>query len=284
LRHVSFNRASEQNAAPSIASGYPDNYPNAKQYIGEINIPWIGVSTRLNQATAYASHGHGVEQFVTPNSASYGSTAGSQLGIGRSRQTEIGLRSLSAKNGVTWNAALFEISRPYVHDLSDPNTYINTRYVDGKQTHRGLEAGLQWLGSKWRLGAQTQLLHAKISGIQQSPESVGSTPLNVPQFVLRGMAEYRYSSIPGLRTGVRVSHEGERNVTENGDVKLPAWTTFDATAHYDTKVNNVASTWTLGVDNIADKRYWRESPKQFGHYYLYPGAPRTLRASVQFRL
>ncbi len=284
LRHVTFNRASEQNAAPNIAYGYPDNYPNAKQYIGDINIPWIGVSTQLGKITAYASHGHGVEQFITPNSASYGSTAGSQLGIGRSRQTEVGVRSLSAQKGVTWNAALFEISRPYVHDLSDPNTYINTRYIDGKQTHQGLEAGLQWLGTQWRLGAQTQWLHAKISGIQQSPESVGSTPLNVPHFVMRGLAEYRYSSIPGLRTGVRVSHEGERNVTENGDVKLPTWTTFDATAHYDKKVNNVASTWTLAIDNLADKRYWRESPKQFGHYYLYPGAPRTLRASVQFRL
>ena len=38
------------------------------------------------------------------------------------------------------------------------------------------------------------------------------------------------------------------------------------------------------IDNLADRRYWRESPKQFGHYYLYPGAPRTIRATVQFRL
>jgi iron complex outermembrane receptor protein len=98
------------------------------------------------------------------------------------------------------------------------------------------------------------------------------------------MAEYRYASVPGLRTGLRLSHEGERQVTENGSVQLPAWTTLDASAHYDTKFNNMASSWTLGIDNLADKRYWRESPKQFGHYYLYPGAPRTIRATVQFRM
>jgi iron complex outermembrane receptor protein len=127
-------------------------------------------------------------------------------------------------------------------------------------------------------------LHAEISDVVQNPSLVGTTPLNVPKFVMRGMAEYRYANIPGLRTGLRVSHEGQRNVTEDGSVMLPSWTTFDASAHYDTKVNNIASTWSLAIDNLEDKRYWRESPKQFGHYYLYAGAPRTLRATVQFRL
>jgi iron complex outermembrane receptor protein len=98
------------------------------------------------------------------------------------------------------------------------------------------------------------------------------------------LAEYRYASVPGLRTGLRLSHEGKRQVTENGSVQLPAWTTLDASAHYDTKFNNMASTWTLAIENLEDKRYWRESPKQFGHYYLYPGAPRTFRATVQFRM
>jgi iron complex outermembrane recepter protein len=285
LRNVAYNRSSVQNehTDQTVLYPYPDLYPNAKQFTGSINVPWVGVSTHWMGMMTYASHGHGVEQFVTPNTASYGPNAGTQLGIGRSRQTEVGLRSLPIKNHFEWNAAIFEISRPYAHDLFDGPNY-STRYIDGTQTHQGLDLGASWRNSAWKLGAQAQWLNAKLTGVQQSPGTVGSTPLNVPKFVLRGMAEYRYSSIPGLRTGVRVSHEGERNVTENGDVKLPAWTTFDATAHYDTKVNNVASTWTLGVDNIADKRYWRESPKQFGHYYLYPGAPRTLRASVQFRL
>ena len=127
-------------------------------------------------------------------------------------------------------------------------------------------------------------MKASISEVKTAPETVGTSPLNVPKFVLRGAAEYRYASVPGLRTGLRVSHEGERNVTEDGNIKLPAWTTWGASAHYDTKVNKVASTWSLAIDNLTDKQYWRESPKQFGHYYLYPGAPRTIRATVQFRM
>ena len=286
LRNIRFDRASQQNDHPSVASGYPDNYPNAKQFTGSINIPWIGASTQLSKFMAYASHGHGVEQFVTPNSAAYGSSAGTQLGIGRSRQTEVGLRNLPMQNNFEWNATVFEISRPFAHDVTDAATFINTRYVDGTQTHQGIDLGANSRQKQWKFGAQMQWMNTKITDVQQSPETVGTTPINVPKLVIRGMAEYRYSNVPGLRTGVRISHEGERNVTEtsNGDIKLPAWTTLDATAHYDTKVNNVASTWTLGIDNLADKRFWRESPKQFGHYYLYPGAQRTFRATVQFRL
>ena len=285
LRNVSYNRSSVQNehTDQTVQFPYPDLYPNAKQFTGSINVPWIGVSTRMVGMMTYASHGHGVEQFVTPNTASFGPNAGTQLGIGRSRQTEFGLRSLPSTNQLEWNAAVFQVSRPYAHDLFDGPNY-STRYTDGTQTHQGLDLGATWRNSAWKLSAQTQWLHAKLTDVQQSPETVGSTPLNIPRFVLRGMAEYRYASAPGLRTGLRVSHEGKRNVTEDGGVMLPSWTTFAASAHYDTKVNNIASTWTLAIDNLEDKRYWRESPKQFGHYYLYPGAPRTIRATVLFRL
>jgi iron complex outermembrane recepter protein len=275
LRHVEFNRLSTQNDGSQ-----------QRRYEGNINLPWIGASTTVENKTIYASHGHGIEQFVAPNTFLWKEQAGQQLGVGRSRQTEVGMRSIASQGSVGWNAAVFQIDRPLAYDekLSGSDTGYFKRHLDGKQTHQGLELGANLSTGQWRLGSQAQWLYAKISGVEQTPDSVGTTPLNVPKFVLRGMAEYRYASVPGLRSGLRVSHEGQRNVTEDGNVMLPSWTTFDASAHYDTKVNNIASTWTLAIDNLEDKRYWRESPKQFGHYYLYPGAPRTIRATVQFRL
>jgi iron complex outermembrane recepter protein len=271
VRHVMFNRSSVRNDPAD---------PNGKSNSGHINVPWIGVSTNMSHAVAYASHGHGVENFVVPNNtATYWNNAGQQLGVRRSRQTEIGVRSLNPRSATQWHTSLFQIARPLAYDDG-----IGSRLLDGKQTHQGLEGGVNWRAHQWMIGTTAQWLNAEVSDVTQTTGVVGSTPLNVPKFIMRGMAEYRYASVPGLRNALRVSHEGERRVTEDGSVELPAWTTFDATAHYDTKVNNVASTWTLAIDNLTDKRYWRESPKQFGHYYLYPGAPRTLRASVQFRL
>jgi iron complex outermembrane receptor protein len=273
LRHVEYNRSSIQNEPVGT---------NPVQYGGNMSLPWVGLSTMLSGLNIYGSHGHGIEQFVAPNSASFNSP-GQQLGVGRSRQSELGVKS--AKNSVTqWHTTLFRIDRPLSYDVFDPVSFASTRYLDGKQKHIGLEVGTNWTERQWKFGTTAQWLDAEISDVTQTTGVVGSTPLNVPKFIIRGMAEYRYASVPGLRNALRVSHEGERRVTEDGSLQLPAWTTFDATAHYDTKVNNMASTWTLAVDNLTDKRYWRESPKQFGHYYLYPGAPRTLRASVQFRL
>jgi iron complex outermembrane receptor protein len=275
LRHVEFNRLSTQNDGSQ-----------QRRYEGSMNLPWVGISKSIENKVIYASHGHGIEQFIAPNSFLWLTQAGQQLGVARSRQTEFGVRHIAPQGSVGWNAAVFQIDRPLAYDekLSGALTGTFKRHLDGTQTHQGLELGANLSAGQWRLGSQAQWLYAKISGVEETQDSVGSTPLNVPKFVLRGMAEYRYTSVPGLRTGLRVSHEGQRNVTEDGNVMLPSWTTLDASAHYDTKVNNVASTWTLAIDNLEDKRYWRESPKQFGHYYLYPGAPRTLRATVQFRL
>jgi len=274
LRQVALNRSSKQN---TTGNTYPSHHE------GRINLPWLAISSKIDQKIIYASHGHGVEQLVVPNSPLWTTQAGQQLGVGRSRQTELGLRSMEKRDSIGWNLAVFQIERPLAYD-EDTGPGVFQRRLDGKQTHNGLELGASLMQGPWRFGSQAQWLKAKISDVQQTTSSVGTTPLNVPKFVFRCMAEYRYSSVPGLRTGLRVSHEGQRNVTEDGAIQLPAWTTLDATGHYDAKINNVASTWTLGIDNLADKRYWRESPKQFGHYYLYPGAPRTFRATVQFRL
>jgi iron complex outermembrane recepter protein len=274
LRHVEYNRGSVQNQP---ANTHP------VQYSGHMNLPWVGLSTTLAGLNIYGSHGHGIEPLIVPNAAASFSNPGEQLGVGRSRQSELGVKSM-ASSETQWHATLFQIARPLTYDVYDPSSWLNTRYLDGTQTHQGIELGANWAERQWKFGTTTQWLHAKISDVAQNPSLVGTTPLNVPKFVLRGMAEYRYTSVPGLRTGLRVSHEGQRNVTEDGSVMLPSWTTLDAAAHYDTKVNNIASTWTLAIDNLEDKRYWREAPKQFGHYYLYPGAPRTIRATVQFRL
>lgn len=273
LRHVEYKRSSVQNQPSGT---------NPVQYSGNMNLPWVGLSTTLAGLNIYGSHGHGIEQLIVPNSTAF-YTPGQQLGIGRSRQSEVGVKS-ALRSASQWHATLFQVERPLTYDVYDAANFVSSRYLDGKQTHKGIELGANWTERQWKFGTTAQWMHAEIADVAQNPSLVGSTPLNVPKFVLRSMVEYRYASVPGLRTGVRLSHEGERQVTENGSVQLPAWTTLDASAHYDTKFNSMATSWTLGIDNLADKRYWRESPKQFGHYYLYPGAPRTIRASVQFRM
>ena len=59
---------------------------------------------------------------------------------------------------------------------------------------------------------------------------------------------------------------------------------MDAALQYERRIGGTATAWTIGVDNVFDRQYWRESPYQFGHVYLYPGAPRTLRVAFSAAL
>jgi len=249
-----------------------------------VTTPWVALSHALdNSVTVYASYGQGIETEVAPNKTSTYANAGQALPVLRSYQHEVGVKGQTTASN--WQVTWFDITRPTAGDAPASGGLVN-RQIDGEARHRGLELSGTTSVQNWSLGSSFTWIDAKRQNAVIDTSVNGQRPLNVPTYILRGMAEYRYSSVPGLRTGVRLSHEGKRGVTEqnNGDIQLPAWTTLDASAHYDTKVNNIASTWTLAIDNVADKHYWRESPKQYDHYYLYPGAPRTLRASVQFRL
>lgn len=268
LRHVSLDRASERTELAN---------PNAKRFKNQATTPWLAVSKTVADWTAYLSHGEGLEQFAVPNSSgTYWVNAGELLGVGKSRQTEIGLKSPANTEGAQGHVTLFKIVRPLAYDDGQ-----GSRLLEGEQTHQGLQWGGRWTSRQWLLDAQAQWLQARINGVTTLTALNGQTPVNVPALTLRALAQYRFADTPGLRTSLRMNHEGTRRVIEDGSIKLPAWTTFDLAAHYDTQLQGTRTEWTLGVDNLSDRRYWRESPKQFGHYYLYPGAPRTVRVAVK---
>lgn len=271
MRHVKYNRSSEQNDPLGT---------NISTIQGHATSPWLALSTQLKGQTIYVSHGYGLEQFVTPNASASFTNPGEQLGVKKSTQTEVGIRQPSNGHGFDWSASAFHIARPLAYDIFDINTWMSTRYLDGKQIHTGVDVGLGWHNATWIFRGQAQIVKARISDVEQHPE-IGNRPLNVPKYTLRALAQYRFTDIPGLRTSLRLSHEGARRVTEDGSINLPGWTTLDFATHYDTRIDGTRMQWTLAIDNLADHHYWRESPKQFGHYYLYPGAPRTVRVGVK---
>ena len=156
-----------------------------------------------------------------------------------------------------------------------------TRQIDGQAHHRGLELASRLQRKDWSLDVAATWLDAVRENALIDPGVNGQRPLNVPRWTLRALAQYRFSQTPGLRAWARLSHEGARSVTEDASLQLPAWTTIDLGMHHDTRMQGLRTEWTAGIDNLLDKHYWRESPKQFGHYYLYPGAPRTLRLTLR---
>ncbi len=251
-------------------------------YDASVTTPWIALGYQITRGPlVYTSYGEGVESQIVPNKTSQYSNAGVALPVLKSKQWELGLKGGDAALG--WQLALFRIERPMTNlDACDRLglTPCEGAY-DGKAVHQGLEATGNWATGPWRFDGGVTLLDAKRRGSVVEPANNGERPLNVPRVVLRAKAAYRVVAVPGLSVDGTVSHEGNRAVLPDQSIMLPAWTRVDAALRYATKVQGIATHWTVAIENLADKRYYKESPTQFGHVYLFAGAPRTLRVAMQ---
>ena len=250
-------------------------------YTQSFTSPSVALSYALaRDQIVYASWGRGVESAVAPNLPMY-TNAGQVLPALQSKQAEVGWKG--STEAFEWNVALFDISRPLTADIGtcDASALVPTctRQIDGTQRHRGLEASAGWRNGPWNLQAGAQWLRARIEGSDATTD--GKQPTNVPARTLKAQLGYDVAALPGLSVRGRVVHESERQVLPDNSARIPGWTRFDADARYDTRIAGVSWTWRAGVDNLFDKRAWRESPYQFSHVYLFPIAPRTFRVSVQ---
>ena len=268
------------------------NGSRGSSYSQSLTTPWLAASYLLGSGhTAYASYGEGVESQVVPNKIAQYTNSGQALPALKSRQVEVGLKgglktgTQDAQQDLSWQLAAFRIMRPMTN-LDDCNNLGITPCLgqnDGQAVHTGLEASAQWAQGPWKLGGGVTLINAVRQGSVLNPAANGQHPTNVPKGVLRAQAAWRVSGVPGLELQGNMSHEGVRSVLADGSITLPGWTRFDAALRYDTRLGAAPTTWTLGVENLFDKRYWKESPTQYGHVYLFPGAARTVRLAMQAR-
>jgi iron complex outermembrane recepter protein len=264
LRHTALDRSTSN---PTVSTQYSQNF----------NTPWAAVAYQASPTTMlYASHGHGIESRVVPNLPSYGVQAGQPLPALRSRQTELGIKSNIAD--VQWSLAWFSITRPLAVDTG------STVKFDGQQRHQGLEATAQYLLGAWQLGGSVSAIRATQQDAIVNTALNGQRPTNVPNMIARLNAGYRFASLPGLAASAHLSHEGKRSILPDGSITLPAWTRVDAGLSYGHKMGAAQATWTLGIDNLFNKQFFKESPYQFGHVYLFPQQERTVRVGLNVSL
>lgn len=273
LRHTQLKRSSDPN----------DGNPNTN-HEQRFTTPWVAFTQRLSGAlTAYASWGQGIESTVTPNLPTY-ANPGQVLPALKSRQLEAGLKHDGPRvdgHELDWSVAAFDITRPLASDLC---TALCTRLLDGEQRHRGIEASAAWQAGAWALQGSATVLRARRQGASVDPSVNGTRPPNVPAHGLRAQAAYRLDALwPGAQLSAAVVHEGRRALLPAANSPtIGAWTRVDLGMRMEQRLgDDLALTWQLGVDNVADRRAWKEAPYQFGHAYLFPLAPRTWRAGLQ---
>ena len=272
LRHTQLNRRSVRTS--------PDTEGSLRAtHVGRsTTTPWLALAAQLSPRTMlYASGGRGLEADVAPNRARY-RNAGESIAL-QSRQVELGLKHGTEQ--VEAALTLFDIDRGQTSDIgvcAAPGSCA--RLSDGSARHRGIEALWTRQFSVWSWQASALWLHAQRRGARD-PAVNGQRPVNVPRGSLRLGAEYRPTTMPGLALHAGLSAEGNRVVLPyDASVRIAAWHQWTAGLRWTQQVGSTSITWRAAVDNLTDRRAWKESPYQFGHVYLYPLPPRTLRASL----
>jgi len=268
LRHTRLHRQSVRTDGSS-----PTDYPQS------FTTPLVAASYAFApQQLVYASWSRGIESEVVPNRSRY-VNAGQPLPALKSRQAELGLKGSS--DLTEWSAALFDIRRPLFGDIGSCDVDDSCiRQANGEQHHRGIEANLATRLDAFTLRFGAQWLRARVQGVTDAAVD-GKEPTNVPARTLKLQADYRVAALPGLSLQGGVIAESRRMVLPDNSAQIPGYARADLGARYEQRVGTSNVVWRAGVENLADRRTWRESPYQFGHAYLFPLAARTLRLSVQ---
>lgn len=239
-------------------------------YAQSFILPWAALSYQFsNNITSYLSYGEGLESFVTPNKVDY-ANQGQYLRDVRSRQWELGARGQGDFN---WGLALFTLNRPLLEDL--PPRY----QTDGEIQQKGIEAEFQKRLGDFHFGASYMFIEALRKEGKLRPELNGKKVVNIPQHSFKGIISYDVPKLRGLTLDVRLLHEGKRAVLADNSIMLPAWTRWDLGASYLWQKNLMTR---LYVENAAATRYWKESPTQYGHVYLFPGMARNFKLDMQY--
>jgi iron complex outermembrane receptor protein len=264
VRHTQIHRRSWE-----TSTGSPDA---TTDYTQSFTTPWLALSRQLGEHDMlYLSWGEGVESDIVPVHGY--PDGGRPLSSTISRQWELGYKHGDATR--QWGLTAYDIDQPLADGLDD-GTYAH----DGITRAIGLEANAQG-----RIGPLTLRASAMRQRVRReqavNPAYDGLRPTNIPEQALKVLAAWDVAPVPGLSVLANMDFEGGREVLPDNTARIPGWTRYDLGARYVQTAGSTTLTWRGGVDNVFDRRAWREAPYQYDHAYLFPLAPRTFHASVE---
>ena len=245
--------------------------------------PWGALGWQSGGTFVYGSAGSGVEIETVPNRPDIFSNPGAVLPALRSRQAEIGIKQSYGSGGLA-TLALFQIEKPSADDVPQDGGLVERVSDLKEQRHRGIEASYTGrIGANVGIGASVTWLDAEITK-SADPALIGKHPTNVAPFAAALRTAWRLPTSLAFTLRNDVSYAGRKAVTRDNSVELPSYWQWDAGV---TLVAGARDAYVLrfGIDNVTDRRYWREAPTQYwGATYIFPAQPRTFRLSVTAQL
>ncbi|PTV48139.1 TonB-dependent siderophore receptor [Acinetobacter oleivorans] len=230
----------------------------------------------------YASYAKGLsdggEAPWYTNNVMYG-TGPQILSPRNSEQYELGVKQQIRNFLVT--AAIFDLKQD--NQYSKVNADGTFDFIEqGEQHNQGIELGLT--------GALTDTVDVS-SGITYTKSRLvdidsdsykGHQTQNVPKVRATAQLSYKVPSVEGLRLLSGMQYSSSKYANKEGTAKVGGYSVFNIGAAYKTNFAGHDTTFRFNIDNLFNKKYWRDVGAFMGDDYLFLGNPRTAQFSTTF--
>ncbi len=199
-----------------------------------------------------------------------------------SRQIEAGVKYDWRR--ISLSATLFQIRQDYQYARPDATAGAFTYVQQGEQKNTGLElAANGWASERLQVSASVTAIRARVTG-SGTPEYEGHQSINVPTLRASLYGDYALPWFDGLALLGGVQYSGKKYASQQGGVQAGSYAIFNIGSRYSTRIEGYDTVFRLTVDNLFDKRYWRDVGEYMGDNYVFQGAPLTARlsASINF--
>lgn len=197
----------------------------------------------------------------------------------RTRQAEVGAK-FQPDQRILLTAALFHMRAPFFYPkLVEGNQDF---VMQGHESHDGIELNAEGKAASWlRLTASAAGIRA-ISNDTGTPAFDNKQVINVPHLRTAVFADLALPRLRGLHLMPGWSYTGRKEATRDDTVSVASYNIFNLGARYMPGGEQGHITLRLYADNIANKRYWKDTGSSYGDTFLWIGAPTTVRLSAHY--
>jgi iron complex outermembrane receptor protein len=246
----------------------------------------------VNDLTLYSNYG--VLLSLGPQGPWWVDNANQFLSSFLTRQAEIGAKYEPGQR-ILLSTALFHMRAPFFYPkviqaadgfCTGNPTPVNPGDLcfesDGHETHDGVEVNAEGKAASWlRLTASAAAIRA-ISDDTGTPSFDNKQVLNVPHLRTALFADVAMPHAHGLHLLPGWGYTGRKEATRDDLVSVSGYNLFNLGARYTPGGEQGHMTLRLYADNIADKRYWKDTGASYGDTFIHLGAPTTVRLSAHY--
>ncbi len=221
-------------------------------------------------------YGNYVESMGAANT---GTTAsGAAFDPQMAQQKEVGLRAELLEKKLLANVALFDLTKQNLKTTDPANPAFSIAV--GEVRHRGLEIDLTGNITN-ALSVVATYAHLGSEITKDNGGNQGKRLYNTPKNSGSLWGKYAFGGdLYGLSAGAGVVVVGDHYGNNANTTVVPGYTRTDAMLAYSWKSGPTKLTAQLNVENLFDKVYYSQGGYSGGES-AYPGAPRTVTASIK---